>query len=795
MEEQENIFEEEGSTDIIAVILRMLKYWYFIAASILIAAIIAYFYTKFTTSVFEVSTTLMVKEEASSASTEKVLEEMDLFSRKKNIQNEIVILQSYSTIQETIKKLNFAVSYYSDDGYSLTELYNSCPFEVVYDSSSAQPVYLPFRLEPINNEQFKLISQADRASLYTYQTDINTGLITDFKINGIYKYGEPIITKACNFTITKRYNGAIPYLPDLKYQFNFNTLSNLTLAYKNAVQISVLQKGVDILNLSLQGNNVNKITDFLNHLTTVYIQRDLAKKNSMANNTIAFIDNQLADITDSLNYSENRLKNFRSSNKIMDIDYLSQQLFEKLADLQTEKAGLITNREYYAYLMKTISKNEGINDLMIPSTMGINDASLNKLVMELVDLNTERLTLMANSTEKSYVTKNIENKISNIKSLILNSLQNITDANHVSILNIDNKIDALNKEVVKLPEKQQRLFGFEREFKLNDAIYTFLLQKRAEAQIAKASNLPDSEVIDAARNDVYVKKSTKYRQIYLIALVLGLLIPVVLIYLDYILKDQVQLRKDLERITKIPIVGGIIQYRKPITRVFIEHPKSIIAESFRTFYTNLQFFTKGKQNQVILVTSSMPREGKTFNSINLASVFASFNKKTCLLSFDLRLAKVHRAFNISNDIGLSTYLINHSAIDEIIFQTDIGMLDIIPAGPPPPNPVELISSKKTEELFEYLKSVYDCVIIDSPPVGVVADGLLLAKYSDVNVIVARQSYTRKKALGAVVKELKANNIENLTILFNASNSFFSSCLCCPFFKPWYVIPANIFLSS
>ena len=766
MEEQEEIFNDEGSIDFIAIILRMIKYWYFFVISLTIAITAAYFYTKYNASVYESSTTLMIQSDGGKSSSDRVLEGMDIFSKKKNILNEKIILQSFPTILETIKRLDFKISYYSYNGYVNTELYNSCPYIVEFDTSSLQPLNVYFEIEPVSENEYFIRCEAENLSLYSYQNLKVKSTVKNSIHSKRYKFDDPVKGENFSFTIRKNKIDGIGFYPGFKYFFSFNDINQLALKYKSAVQVNELQKGVDVLVISLRDNNVNKITDFLNQLTSVYIARDLDRKNSMANNTIKFIDNQLINISDSLYFAENRLQDFRSSNKIMDMDFQSQQLFTKMAEHQTEKAVLISKKEYYEYLINSINSTNTIDDLMVPSTIGINDPTLNKLVSDLLDLNTQRLALKSNTSEKSPSIINIERKISDIKKLILQNLTNIIEVNNLSLKDIDNKLYSLEIEAKKLPLKQQKLFGFEREFKLNDAIYTFLLQKRAESQIAKASNLPDCEVIDEARNDVFVKKSTKYTQIYLVALLIGFLIPGLLIYIDFTLKNHILVRKDIEQITKIPIVGGIVQYRKSVIKVFIDLPKSTIAESFRSFYTNLQYFVKGKAQQIILVTSSMPKEGKTFNSINLASVYASFGKKTCLLSFDLRLAKVHHAFNISGEIGISTYLINFSNLDDIIYPSGIENLDIIPAGPVPPNPVELIASGRTDELFALLKTRYDCVVIDSPPLGVVADALLLARYSDVNVIIARQNHTRKKVLASIVKELDSNGIKNKAILFN-----------------------------
>ncbi len=727
----------------------------------------AYFFIKYTTPIYEVSSTIMIENESPSFSSERLLQDMDLFSQKRNILNEKIILKSYDMINETLKQFDFIVSYYSDNGYSLSELYKASPFIVQFDSANPQLVNCYFGVEILSNNKFKIAIKGEELNLYSYQKQKFISLIEKVDFSGEYAFGQTISTPYFNFKLVEnKGNATFPIRHGDTYKFSFNNINQLTLQYKESLKVDLFEKGVDVLSISLQGNNIAKTTDFLNRLTQVYISKKLEKKNQNANNTIRFIDEQLFTITDSLTNAENRLQNYKSSTKMMDVGFQTQKLFEHLLELEKQKAVLLAQKKYFDYALKTIKEGVNLDDIMVPSTIGIADVNLNKLIVELTELSAKKTTLAANTSEKSPVILNLEAQIENNKKQIINNLNSLMEVSEISIRDINNQLAGLEDEAKKLPATEQKLFGFERQFTLSNEIYNFLMQKRAEAQIAKASNTADSEIIDVARGDVAVKKSARYSQILIVALLLGLLLPSLIVFLIVLLKDAIMMRQDIEDLTHIPIVGSIVQSKLYKPTVFLERPKSSIAESFRTFYTNLQYFTRGKEHQIILITSSMPREGKTFNAINLASVFASFGKKTCLLSFDLRLAKVHLAFNISGEIGLSTYLINYSNVEDIIFASGIENLDIIPAGPAPPNPLELIASGRTDELFAFLRTRYECVIIDSPPLGVVADALLLAKYSDVNVIITRQNITRKKVLLSVVKDLEANGIKNKAILFN-----------------------------
>ena len=771
--ENKNLIIQEDNFDFVSFFFRLLKYWYIFVITAVLAVAGAYLYTRFTTSVYQVNATLLIKKEKASLLADNPFGDTDLFGgRSKDIINEKTIIQSYSVIRETVKQLDFSVSYYIQNRYSQNELYKSTPFIVKYDSLIPQPTGAEFELQFMSENTFKLKCEAEDVALYSFTTDENFGFVKNISLSETYRFGDSVKNTNYGFHIIKNPDFDFTHFYDDKeykntiYTFVFNNLNEQALAYKKGLTVEPLEKDVDVLKLSLKGNNISKITDFLNALSEVYIYRNLDKKNKTAKNTIAFIDSQLYDISDSLKFAENSLQKFKSANKVMDVSSQAENLFERLSDLQKEKAVLLSKNKYYNYLLKSINENIKYDDLLAPSTMGINDPLLNKLVDEMIALSSKKNALTANTSEKSFAIMNIEQKIQNSKKLIVANLGNIINATDISIGEIENRINVLDREAGKLPHTQQMLFGFERKFKLNDAIYTFLLQKRAESQISEAANVPDAEIIDKARVDQYEKKSLSYSIIYLIALLIGLFIPVAGIYIRDLLNDRIMEKKDIEDITSIPLIGGIIQFKKPNVKVFVDYPKSSISESLRSVYTNLQYILQGKKKNVILVTSVMPKEGKTFIALNLASVFASFNRKTCLLSFDLRLPKIQDYFDTDNSYGLSTYLIKHSTKEEIIYKSEIENLDIIFAGPIPPNPVELIASKQAEDLFDFLKSEYDTVIIDSPPLGIVADAVMLAKYSDTNIFVSRQNYSKKKALSVILSELQEEEKKKTGIIFN-----------------------------
>ncbi|MCK4287838.1 MAG: polysaccharide biosynthesis tyrosine autokinase, partial [Bacteroidales bacterium] len=377
-----------------------------------------------------------------------------------------------------------------------------------------------------------------------------------------------------------------------------------------------------------------------------------------------------------------------------------------------------------------------------------------------------RTELLFTSTEKNPIVLSLEKQIQNTKKALIENINNIINTSTIAINDINRRISELSDRINRLPKTQRNLISIQRKFKLNDAIYTYLLERRSEAQITKASNITDNEIIDKARTSgqtpVYPKKSLNY----IIAIILGLVFPVIYILGKDYFNDKIIERKDVENITNLPIIGHIIHSAKESNIVVAKSPKSSISESFRSIRTNLQYITKGKEKQVVLITSDMVAAGKTFVAINLASIFAQYDKKTLLIGFDLRKPKIYQDFGLTNTEGISSYLINKSKFEDIIQKSSIKNLDIIMGGPVPPNPSELIASSKTTELFNKLKEIYDFIIIDTPPVGLVTDAFLVMKYTDANLFIVRQNFTNKKIFESIIKDVEQRKLPNINILIN-----------------------------
>lgn len=771
----EELFQKQ--VDYKALILKLFRHKKAFIISAVIALIAAFVFNKFSAPVYTNQTTMLLAQDKQNAFLESgnMMQGIGLFQGNQDIENEMQILKSFSVVNEAIKRLNLEVSYYLEEPvvpkldlpFTLdVELYKSSPITVVIDQTHPQVVGTRFYIDPINDTTFRISVNSEKAFLFDYGKDKGVGNVDSISYVGKFHFGELISEKYFRFTVLQKRALSNDELGDARLFFTLNHINYMTLGYMRKLNVETVSQNSSFVNITFSGTNSSKVTDFLNTLTQTYLEQNLDKKNRIALNTINFIDSQIQDVSDSLTYTENKLQSFRSAHKVMDLDFQGQKIYEQMNQLQDDLATLQMKRQYYDYIKKYFKENEDVNDLAAPSAMNINDVQLNTLINQLMTLNSERNKIVTGNAPKNLYLKEINTQIKNLKNTILENIDYNYNQLDIAIQDINGRMTELNKEISRMPRTERELFGIERKFKLNDAIYTFLLQKKAEAQIARASNAPDYEVIDEAKFFMATQIAPKTNLNYLIALFLGLLIPLAVILIRDFFNNKLEEPKDVEALTDLPIIGNILNNKMKSDTVIKDYPKSPIADSFRAVRTNLNFFAKGKEKLTILVTSSISGDGKSFCATNLASVYALFGKKTLLVGFDLRKPGLHLDFELANDKGITSYLINEASISEIIQPTPIKNLDFIAAGPTPPNPMELIASDKTKELFENLKNRYDYIIIDSSPIGAVADSFLLVEHVDVSIFVTRLNYTIKDLISENLKNIERKNLTNFTVLIN-----------------------------
>jgi capsular exopolysaccharide synthesis family protein len=777
VKKSEEIFQQK--TDYKDLVLKIWRFKGWFILSVIFCFSGAYLFNKLSTVIYTNQTTLLLKESERNnfLTSQDMMQGFGLFGGNQNIENELGVISSYTLINDAVSQLNLETSFYKENylfGNQLKfdflktteESYNENILQVSINKSDLQPIDLPIYFKILNDNEVMIEAYGKDVLIYDYIDDNIVTIADVLKIEGKYKFGEEIKGKYFNFKVHLINNGNDIPTSKEKMFFSFNSHSYLTLKYMASITANVTSRTSSLVIINMNGDNKYKITDFLNTLTNSYLERNLEKKNRIAINTVKFIDSQISEVSDSLTYAESKLQNFRTSNRVTDISFQGQQSIERMNQLESEKALLIMQKKYYDYIKGYFERNTDLSDLIAPSSMNVQDRILDQMISELITLNSERTNMLNQGNVKNLRLNTIEVQIANLKKTILENISSNSATTEIALQDINNRAAKISAEMSRLPSTERQLVGIERKFKLNDAIYTFLLQKRSEAQIARASNAPDYEVIDPARYITAYQTFPKKRLIYMIGILVGLLVPFLFIILKDFLNTKISNKKDVDAISSLPILGHVFHNDSKDKIVVNEAVNSPISESFRSIRTNLQFYAKGNEKQVLLVTSSYSGEGKSFVSQNLAAAYALFGKKTLLMGFDLRRPKLFKDFNLSNQKGISTVLINQASIQDIIQKTKIPNLDYISAGPIPPNPLELIASAKTEEFILELKDMYDYIIIDSPPIGVVSDAYILMAYANVNLYIVRQGFTQKEAFTNNISHLDQKNIQHVCIVIN-----------------------------
>lgn len=747
-------YQEEETIDIKKYIFKFLHNWYWFAISGILGLAIAFLINRYSTPTYQTNTSVIVQEKGDAfGGIESIIQEFGAYKKalKKNVENQIGILQSYTLTYETLKELNYRISYFGEGRVSTREIYqNQCPFEVVLDSSFQQLEYQPV---------FITFKTADECTIEIHDI-YDTPLTKTLKLNEVFQ------NEHFKFSINVRDSLIDDNFIGRNFSFYINNYNRMANAYMKALTVeAVFEKGT-VLSLTKTGSIPEKEVHFLNKLIAVFIDKDLREKNISTRKTLEFIDNQLAAIVDSLRLAESNLQNFRLNNRIVDLSKEGISLLEKLEETQARKSILDIRMKYYEYLLSYIEDKKDFQNVITPSVIGIQDMLLNKLVQQLSELYAERSVIEYSARANNPSLDVVNLKINNTLDALIENVNNVIEGARIEMVEVDSEIKKLDKHIQKLPITERKLINIERKFELNDNIYNFLLEKRAEAGIMQASNIPDIKVLDKAIVANVLPIGPKKSLNFLIGLFLALMIPAGIIILKEFFNDKIVERKDIESNSKIPILGTVTHNTKESDLVVTKHGKSSITESFRSLRTNLQYFLEKSNKHVITINSTISGEGKTFCALNLASVIAISNKRTILVGLDLRKPKLHKVMDVHNEKGMSTYLIGKSSLKEIIQKTTIENLDIIASGPIPPNPAELIEGQRMQDIIAELKETYDYIIIDTPPVALVADALLITRHADANIFVIRQNYSSKSVLKFVNDLHDEKKLTNLSLLLN-----------------------------
>jgi tyrosine-protein kinase Etk/Wzc len=746
--EQHSQLSETKKNDLLLFLPLVLRNWYWFVVALVLALLIARFYVRHTMPIYSTSATILINEggERSFADNSEILQGLGLPGGNRNVQNQIMILNSIALTANTLKELPFEIEYYFRTARNILPIYPETPIKVISDTDIPLPRDTEFFIEFSGNNKVIIGCESDN-----YPFEKTTA------------FGEEIIVPGGSFRIECENEEWVKMNQDRTMYFKIFSERNLVRSFVNRINVELVSKDGTVLRVNMQGTNPKKDVDFLNKHLEGFQAISLNKKNAEADRRIRFIDGQLIGVSDSLSITESRLQQFRSSHRVMDLSAQGQSIIGQVTLLENERARLNLEANYYDYLADYLAKDASGEIPIVPITMGITDPGLTRIVEELAELQGQ--LALTGAGERNPLQRNLEQRVRSSKSALRETLNGLKRANSLARSENQEQINKANAQASALPITERQLLGIERKFKLNDELYTFLLETRAEQEMQKASNRADSEIVDPADARFSALVSPNRRTVNILALFAGFVIPFVMIYFKYTFNDKLE-DEDIKNLTNLPVVGNIPHNTEKINRVVLDNPNSSIAEAFRVMRSRMQFFTKDASSPVILITSTMPEDGKTFTAINLASAYSLLGKKTILLGFDLRKPKIYQDFNLSNEKGLSTWLIGMHGLKDIVQETSFNNLYFISGGPIPPNPSELTALAKTEELIQLLKSNYDYIIIDSSPIGVVSDTFHLAALADSCLLVVRPGKTFREMFENSLNQIYSSKTKGVGLVIN-----------------------------
>lgn len=763
-----NFFDKQSSFDFKGFLIKTISYWKWFVVGLIIAFSIAHQVNVRKQKIYGIETTIAVKEENNPFFTSNTSLVFNWGGTSDKVQMISTTLKSRSHNELVVDRLEFYIDYLKQTKYFLQDVYGEVPFKVTIDKSKNQLLDQFVKVKMITKDKYQITIpfQANQAEVIRYAGNVKSVVsVPNGEFKRVYRIGQEVNLPFLNWKLTPSEASWKNFEEEILVRFN--SFDNTVSTFKG-LRVDLDEKAGSILKLGMEGTNKARMVDYLNVTVDVLIKRQLDNKNLFAENTINFIDETLIKMEGQLKDSGDELKDFSKTNNIIDIEEGGVTYKSQLLDYDAQKDQVERKLAYLSSLKNYLKNSVDFSKLPAPTVAGIDEPNITTNVAKLISLSIGRSDL-GYSIKGDVFYERIDSEIQSVKKVLLENANSLKNALQYDLELANEKIRKVESEISTLPENKQEWLKLSRKYNLSDNIYNTFLQKRSEASIVKAANLSDIQFIDPAKDVGGGLLGPKTSVNYVLAFFVGLLVPLVLVFFIFFISNSIQNIEDISTLTQLPLIGIVgIKHSETNLSVF-ERPKSALSESFRAIRSSLQFLYKKQSiegTKTLMLTSSVSGEGKTFCSINIATVFALSEKKTIILGLDLRKPKIFDDFNIQNDIGAVNYLIGQRKLEDVIQHTHIPYLDVITSGPIPPNPSELILGDSMKEMMMQLKKNYDYIILDTPPVGLVSDALELAQFCDVTLYIVRQNFTKKEMLTLLNNRTKRGELNNVSIIFN-----------------------------
>jgi tyrosine-protein kinase Etk/Wzc len=740
-----------NSADIQKYFFLVLRNWYWFVFALMASLVAAKLYNVLAPRSYKVSCEIAIGEkDVSTLVMPQQVNEID-FNNISPINKEIGVLKSKNLAEQTISRLDFNITYYELIKGTLIKRrrYNELPFRITMDSSDYSPPNVNMFLKVLNKDEVRIHING------TYDVD------------RVIKTGDKFNVPPFSFRISLKneFRNIITEYTGREYLFYFNNTGEIVNEYWEKLQVDMSPTSQNILTLSITGENVLQGIAYLRKLCEIYDSTDLALRNRMASNTIRYIDGQLALLNEQLIDAEDSLISFKRQNKLFQQESnsaLSDEFLKLEESLKDEQLNLQSIKDI-KYKLDTIAAG---NNIILPLLFTSDDSRLSQGITSINQLVIDREILLKNQRQNSPAVMRANQQIQ-VES---QAFKSYLDQETVLIGKKKDRLSAemkkLEAQLLDLPAVERQLAKLTRDYELTENLYNLYQQKRIEAKLAEAATVSNMRMLAPPTKEGAVLVSPRKKNNFQVAVILGLLFPFLFLFISELITNRVRDIHDINGGINLPVLGKIAHSKANSYLPSNEFPWAAITESFRTLHAKLIYMLNEPAKNVVAITSGSSGEGKTFCAMNLATVIAGAGKKVLLLELDLRRPKIHEVFSIDANEGLTTYLIGTSKKESVIHETDIRNLSILNAGPVPPNPTELIENERMTKLMERCHKEYDSIIIDSPPIGLVADALLLNKIVDLYLFVIRIDHTKKNVSGLLGELHETSSLKRLSLVFN-----------------------------
>jgi tyrosine-protein kinase Etk/Wzc len=738
------------------LIEKHLKKWPWFLVSIIFCFIIAIFYLKITHPKYQVQATILLRNQ----NTTPELSNMTLFNNvglmgiSKEVEDEIQVLSSKTLIKQVIDSLEIQTEYYIKNGLRYDEIYPETPIKLVVTENFIDSLKYPLTL------QLKRTKKG-------------------YSIN--LKYGKKIKKKYELSQLSGSFSTPLGELKllEIKPLENGELIKIITYPqrmllakYSSTITAATVNKNSNVISITTVSASPKKAEVILNKLIELYNLDATFDKNMVLSNSADFIENRLKLIGGELLDVELNVENYKKKNNLTDISSEAQLYLETASDYQKKIVEIETQINLISYVENYLTDDSSQFELL-PINIGIQDVALVKLIDDYNLALLERTKILRSSNKNNPVIAQMEQQINGLKQTIISSIKNINNSLKISKNNLLKQESEFISKIKSIPTQERQYLEIKRQQQIKEELYLFLLQKREENALNLASTIPSARIIDAAYTGNLV--APRRLIIFLIALILGIAFPVGIIYLKEILNNTITDRKEFQKLVQVPYLGSI-GLTKELDKIVVQEGKTApIAEMFRLIRTNLQFMLPDKKSPVILITSTISGEGKTFVAVNLAMSFALMKKKVILIGLDIRNPMLDEYLQLPKDKGITIFLSDSNCqIKDIIHPSGIHpYLDVIMAGPIPPNPAELLMNSRLDELIDELRKQYDYIILDTSPIGIVSDTFLLDRISDINICIARQNYSPREVCHLINTTYESKKFKNMAVILNGTDNISS----------------------